>query len=374
MLIGIEASRANRLQKTGVEWYAYRMIQGMKQLPEANDHSWLLYSNDPLAMGLEKGPANWHETRLRWPPKYLWTQVRLTWEMYRHSPDVLFVPAHVLPRVSPRRSVVTIHDVGFHRYPQLYKPRQVHIHEITSKDIVKRAARILTVSNFSKQEIMDVYGAREDQIFVTHLGVDHTMYRPMQMDVTETILQRLRISTPFVLFIGRLEAKKNIAGLIEGFVRYKSENGLGDPLALVLAGPRGMGFDEAMKPVQAAGLQDSVHELGYISEEEKVGLLSRASALIHPAWYEGFGLTPLEAMACGCPVICARTSSLPEVVGEENAIWFDPNNIDQLAQSMKYLMGDPATQQRLREQGLAYAQRFTWEKTTKQTFDVLTKW
>ena len=169
MRIGIEASRANRSEKTGVEWYAHHLVQTLKTLPEAEDHSWLLYGNTPLAHGLERGPSNWHEVRLAWPPTYLWTQLRLSYEMWRHPPEVLFVPAHVLPRVIPRHTVVTVHDVGFARRPDLYPgfnrvpsmktsaPR--HFFEWSMRDIVKRASRILTVSEFSKAELVELYAA-----------------------------------------------------------------------------------------------------------------------------------------------------------------------------------------------------------------------
>jgi hypothetical protein len=112
MIIGIDASRANRPKKTGVEWYSYHLIQHLKRLSGAANHSWLLYGNTPLTHGLEIGPPAWHEIALTWAPKYLWTQIRLSYEMWRRPPDVLYVSSHVLPRIIPRRSVVVIHAVG----------------------------------------------------------------------------------------------------------------------------------------------------------------------------------------------------------------------------------------------------------------------
>jgi glycosyltransferase involved in cell wall biosynthesis len=278
MVIGIEASRANRVNKTGVEWYAYHLIQYLKALPEADAHSWLLYSNTPLMMGLERGPKNWHEVRLDWPPKYLWTQVRLSWEMVRQPPEALFVPAHVLPRHAPKRSVVTVHDVGFRRFPEAYKPIQRWYHEYTTKHIVASGARILTVSQFCKQEIMELYGAKEEQILVTPLALDHARFRVLDRTLTEPVLDKFRLHEPYVAFVGRLERKKNVAFLVEAFVRYKAQRGLGDPLQLVLVGQPGAGYDELLRVIEASGSKEDIRVLGYVAEEEKAAILNRASA------------------------------------------------------------------------------------------------
>ncbi|HEU0050854.1 MAG TPA: glycosyltransferase family 1 protein [Patescibacteria group bacterium] len=374
MLIGIEASRANRLQKTGVEWYAYHLIQQLKSLPEAHKHSWLLYSNDSLSQGLEKGPTNWHERRLSWPPKYLWTQIRLSLEMGLRSPEVLFVPAHVLPRISPARSVVTVHDVGFHRFPQLYKPRQVAYHEWSTKDIFRRAARILTVSAFSKQEMVEFYKVDPDRIFVTHLGIDHERLVRLTEQEARKRIDAWNIPGPFFIAIGRLEHKKNITTLIEAFHLLKRHRGKGDETSLVLVGQPGAGFEEIQTRASKADIRSFVRMIGYASEEQKIALLSQAAALVHPSWYEGFGIPPLEAMACGCPVISSRASSLPEVIGIENALWFDPGDPETLAAHMDHVLRDHSTRADLAKRGSHFVRRYTWEETARQTLRHLTVW
>lgn len=374
MLIGIEASRANRLQKTGVEWYAYHLIQSLKALPEAQKHSWMLYANDPLSMGLEKGPSNWHERRLSWPPKYLWTQARLTLEMMMRPPQVLFVPAHVLPRAIPKHSVVTIHDVGFHRYPELYKPRQVAYHEWSTKDILRRASRILTVSAYSKQELVDFYGADPSKIFVTHLGLDFSRLGPIEDAKADAILSAWKIPQPFFLAVGRLERKKNIATLIAAFEKLKHQRGKGDETHLVLVGQPGAGYDEIEALANKPAVRKFIKIVGYVSEEEKRALLTKALALVHPSWYEGFGLPPLEAMACGAPVISSLGGSLPEIVGMNHALWFSPGDPDTLADHMNHLLEDKSTRADLIKRGAEWVKQYTWENTAKKTLDLLTKW
>jgi len=374
MLIGIEASRANRLQKTGVEWYAYRLIQAMKQDPMQDPHAWIMYSNDALSMGLERLPINWHERRLSWPPKYLWTQLRLSLEMLQKPPEVLFVPAHVLPRFTPKRSVVTVHDVCFHKYPELYKPRQVAYHEWSTADIVKSGAKIITVSEFCKREIMEGYHVPAERITVTPLGVDHATYKPASPEVIDAMQARLQIPEPYLLFVGRLETKKNILVLIEAFKRHKQSRGVGDPLRLVLAGLPGEGFDAIGKAIADSGCAEFVHITGYISEADKVALLSGALAYVQPSFYEGFGLPPLEAMACGAPVISSNAASLPEVVGEGNALFFDPLDVEALRVHLENVLDHAETRSSLRSAGLAWAPRFRWDKTARQTLQILTTW
>jgi glycosyltransferase involved in cell wall biosynthesis len=374
MLIGIEASRANRLQKTGVEWYAYRLIQALKEDALANPHTWMLYTNNPLSLGLERLPANWFERRLNWPPKYLWTQIRLSLEMLRKPPEVLFVPAHVLPRFAPKRSVVTVHDVGFHVHPELYKPRQVSYHEWSTRDIVKSGAKIITVSEFCKREIMEGYDVSADRITVTSLGVDHSTYKPASREAIGAMQNRLKLPEPYLLFIGRLEAKKNILVLIEAFKRHKASRGVGDPLNLVLAGLPGERFDLIAKAITESGYADAIHVTGYISEADKVALLSGALAYVQPSFYEGFGLPPLEAMACGSPVISSDAASLPEVVGEGNALFFDPQDPEALRAHIETLLDKQEERERLRVAGLAWAPRFRWEKTARETLQTLVSW
>ncbi len=376
MIIGVDASRANRPKKTGVEWYSYQIIQYLKRLPEAGRHSWLLYGNTPLTHGLEQGPAAWHEVSLHWWPKYLWTQLRLSWEMWRRPPEVLYVAAHVLPRIIPRRTVVVIHDVGFHRLPHLYKPIQRWYHEWSTRDILKRASKIITVSEFSKAELVDAYQANPAHIEVIHLGMDHDRYVRQEEFVALQILERFQLTTPFFLCIGRIEYKKNISVVIRAFEAFMAGEHHGDEdFQLVLAGQPGVGYQEIEALVAESPVRERIRLLGYITEEEKIALLSTAAALIHPSWYEGFGIPIVEAMACLCPVICSRLEALLEIGGESHARWFDPNSARELAEQMEDLArADVEPEEvRLREAAI-WSRQYTWERAAERTLEALTTW
>lgn len=372
MDIGIEASRANRPVKTGVEWYAYHLIQAIKELPEAQSSTWKLYANEALRDGLEVLPPNWQEVRLPWPPRYLWTQGRLSLEMLQRPPKTLFVPAHVLPRVIPRKTVVTVHDVGFYRYPKFYKPIQNVYHRWSTRDIVKRASAIITVSEYSRQELLHFCKVDPEKVHVTHLGLNEKAYRKLPAEEAQVSLKRFRMTSPFFLYVGRLEAKKNVLLLIEAFHRYKTDHGLGDPYQLVLAGAAGAHYDDIAEAIARSSVRDQIHVTGYLTETEKRGFLSLATALVHPSWYEGFGFTPLEAMSASCPVLCSRAGSLPEIVGLENALWFDPFDAESLTNALTKIVQDDELCATLRARGREWVYRYSWKKTAQETLQILT--
>lgn len=374
MLIGIDASRADALEKTGVEWYAWHVIQALKGAAGQEAHSWLVYSPHSVSSELGEMPANWHERSLHWPLKRLWTQIRLSIEQWKHKPDVLFVPAHVLPQVFPRRSVVTIHDVGAFRLPQLYSASERFWQKYATKRMLRQAGRVLTVSEYSKQEIVQYCKVDPDRIVVIYPGVDHLGNADISSTERQQVIDRYRISGSYFLYVGSLNTKKNIQNLVEGFRRYKEDRGLGDPVSLVLAGAPGEGYGAIQSAIEKTKLGSMIIQTGYISEADKRVLMAGAIALVHPSWYEGFGFTPLEAMSLGCPVICSRVGSLPEVVGVENALWFDPADPEGIEDCLNQIVRDEAFRSGLRAQGRAWVARYTWKQTAEQILEALTSW
>ena len=147
---------------------------------------------------------------------------------------------------------------------------------------------------------------------------------------------------------------------------------MGDPYRLVLAGVPGAQYDQIAEKIARSPVRDQIYLTGYVNETEKIALLSTATALIHPAWYEGFGFTPLEAMCASCPVLCSRVGSLPEVVGVDNAVWFDPSNAEDLTNKMTKIVQDEELRKMLRERGREWVYRYTWQKTAAETLKLLT--
>jgi glycosyltransferase involved in cell wall biosynthesis len=289
----------------------------------------------------------------------------LSFEMSQRPPELLFIPAHTLPRILPKKTVVTVHDVAFRRHPELYPAHQVAWHEITTRDIAQSNAHILTVSAFCKQELQELYRIHEDRITVTPLGVD-TSYVPTPMPEQERIRATHGLgSAPFFLYVGRLEKKKNIQRLVKAFLSLAEQES--DTLC-VLVGDPGFGWNETRALIDRHPQGYRVRVLGYISEGEKRALLSAAQAYVQPSLYEGFGLPVLEAMACGAAVVSSSAGSLREVGAGGGALFVDPYSADSIAAGMAAVQRLSAVDRaHLAARGAAHAAQFTWHETAKKT-------
>lgn len=364
-LIGIDASRANRRERTGVEWYAYHLIQRLKDvIPDGFRVA--LYSEEPLRDGLERLPSRWESRVLGWPPRRLWTQGRLSWEMLVHPPDLLFVPAHVIPTVTPKRTLTTLHDVAFMTLPGAYRPAGKAYLELMYRHAVRRA-RILTVSAFSKGEIVRVFGADPSRVDVTPLGYDEERFGPANEDDIAARLAKLGIRRPYFLFVGRLEAKKNLRGILAAFRSYKASRP-GDSASLVLVGKPGYGYDAEMRTM--GDERGSVIEKGYVAADDMRFLYAGATALVFPSRYEGFGIPLLEAFACRTPVIASDRTSLPEIAGEA-ALYVNPDDHDGIAAAMARLADDATLRADLVAKGATRLAGFSWRTTAERTWNVL---
>lgn len=397
MLIGIDASRANAEHRTGTEWYSFFLIKHLARIigPE---HRVFLYIREPIREDLAEGlPKHFQPRYLAWPPKFLWTQLRLSLEMFFHKPDLLFVPAHTMPLVHPKHTVVTLHDIGFERMAQLYDFQPIAHEKVLSKILLsllvkfftlgrfsnneldyhkwatrfalKHAEHVLTVSDFSRQEIIDFYHIAPEKITRIYNSFDQSLFQPIRdQNRISRVLQKYHLQQPYVLFIGRLEQKKNLPKLIEAWAIFKKQSAF--PHKLVLVGMPGFQYDLIQAKIRSLGVQESVQETGYVAQEDLPVILSAADAYIFPSLYEGFGIPILEAFACRTPVVASRIASLPEIAGK-GAYYFNPLNAQDMAQALEKVLFSKDLQSQLQEAGKIELQRFSWEKTAQKTWDVL---
>ncbi|WKZ29516.1 MAG: glycosyltransferase family 1 protein [Patescibacteria group bacterium] len=369
-LIGIDASRANAHERTGTEWYSFELIQALKKI-QVPGLEFLLYSKKFLRDGLEQFPPGWDGKILYWRTQRFWNQFRLSWELMRHPVDLLFQPTHTLPLYTPKRVVTTLHDIGFERMPKLYRPAELRYHQYSAQLAVRRANRILTVSEFSRREIIERYKLPADRVVTTPLAVDTNRYRPdISDEEKDAVLSKYRLSRPFFIYTGRVEEKKNIVNLIHAFSIFKSARGVGDPVKLLLVGLPGFGIERVKKEIVARKLEGSVLLPGYVPEADMPALVAAARLLLLPSWYEGFGLPILQGQACGTPVIAARTASMPEVGGDA-ALYAHPDEPEDFARVMKSLMDEASEWDRRRALGFENAKRFSWDETARRTMNVL---
>lgn len=368
MKIGLDASRANKPNKTGVEWYSYHLIEELKKMDRTNHY--FLYTDKPLQGDLAKCPDNFKECVLAWPFSRFWTLGRLSLEMLagKYRPDILFVSAHTLPLFVPTKAVVTIHDIGFEHFPRLYPFADKLYHRFAIQIIKLLADKIITVSNYSKKDIVDFYKLDKQKVEVVYNGYDRNKYKVLKAD--KSLLNKYKIGSDFILFIGRLEEKKNTPRLIEAFGQFKKKNP-NDTHQLVLVGKPGFGFERVEANIKKYQLEKDVILTGWLGDNELPHLLNLAKAFVFPSLFEGFGIPVIEAMACGCPVLCSNTTSLPEAAGTA-ALMFDPTKNEEIVARLEQVLQNETVRESLREKGLRQAEHFSWTLCAEETLKILT--
>lgn len=302
----------------------------------------------------------------RVPSHHRLEQILLPWVVRRLNCDVFHSPDFIPPLHRRGNSVITIHDLAFLIYPQFVTKEAARYYGQIDH-AVRHADHIIAVSNSTKNDLVRMLGVPEDHITVIYEAADPRM-RPMPHDEALQRVQALyNVPDDFVLFVSTIEPRKNIGALLRAYRRLRDDYKLTP--ALVLAGSRGWLSDDVYDLVTRLDLTDSTHFLGRVESHDLPYLYNAARTLVHPAFYEGFGLTPLEAMACGTPVIVSNVSSLPEVVGDA-ALLIDPAQDEEITVALWRVLTDDALAASMREKGLQRAASFSWERAAHQTMAV----
>ncbi len=376
MLIGVNIQAALKEPKTGVEEYVYQLVKNLAMLEQSKKHRFVLYAPKTIN-SLWNLPKNFQIKKLNWPWP-MWTQVRLASQLIVKKPEILFIPVHVLPRFHPKNSVVTIHGLEYEYYPEMYPKKHLNYLRLSTKYSLKRARKIIAVSLNTKKDLINLYGADENKIEVVYHGVGDEA-APLRgategndAAISEKNARLLRAGraavcndkyVPYILFLGRLETKKNIRGLIKAFGLLKKKYKV--PHKLILSGPKGYGC-------QKLKTEGDIIEKGYVNNKEKWPLLSQADAFVLPSFYEGFGMPILEAQSVGCPVITSNISSMPEVAGE-GAAFVAPNSVENICHMLYKVISDKKLKENLINKGYQNVKRFSWQKCAKETLKVLTE-
>ncbi len=273
------------------------------------------------------------------------------------------VPPHV-----GGRTVVTVHDMVYKAYPETVRGRTKHMLDLGLVPSMKRADCIVTDSEFSKSEIIKYYPEFAEKIRVVPCGVDTGTFHKIYDDVEiSRVREKYKIGERYFLYLGTLEPRKNLVSLITAYAEYAKS--FDKPAQLVLAGAKGWLYDEIFAQVESLQLQKNVLFTQYIDSADMCALMSGALAFTFPSLYEGFGMPPLEAMACGTPVLVSDAASLPEVTGK-SAVIVDAKDTQSITRGLCALHEDEALRERLSQEGLARAQGFSWEHSASLLYDI----
>lgn len=430
MRIGIDGNEANVKQRVGSGQYAFELLkqfakisnysssesnanrtsrevtakniivskESSRQAPpeagQARTIKFLVYLKETPLPDLPKESENFKYKVFG--PKKLWTQfalpIRLTFGLPREAkalwgkkPDVFFSMAHYGPRFSKVPYVVTIHDLSYLHFPEMFKKNDLYQLTSWSKYSIKNAAHIIAVSQTTKEDIVKNYNIDPSKITVTYEGYDKDRFNPQSKSKGESVKRKYKIVGNYIIFVGTLQPRKNLERLLDAFkilvqssqstVNRKGETVNREPTTknfqLVIVGKKGWLYEPIFQRVKDLNLDDLVIFTDFVPDEDLPALIGGAEAYILPSLWEGFGIPVIEAQACGVPVVVSNTSSLPEIVGESGVL-VDPEDINSIAAGIKKAL-NPKTKSDLVKKGLTNIKRFSWVKCARVTLEVLEK-
>ena len=372
MNIGFDGQFFLKGDKTGIAWSADRIIQYMGNKEEIEKQIFcfgLGYNNQNRMQvykykecGCSIRMCNWfHDVIYR----TVWNFIPIPYSLFfGRSADVTVFFNFIVPPGVKGRTIAVVHDMAYRTCPETVRGKTRKILERAMEKSCKRADKIVTISEFSKKEILRYIAVEETKIEVVPWGVDTKVYHDRySADSIERIKSNYSISGEYILYLGTIEPRKNIERLIRAYsILNKRKPGV--PV-LVLAGKKGWYYDEIFNAVEELHLEDKVKFLGYVPEKEVPVLLCGAKMFVFPSLYEGFGLPPLEAMACGAPVVTSDAASLPEIA-KDAAVLVDPSSIESIANGMDMLITNDDLREKVVKAGLERAKKYRWEKSAER--------
>ena len=382
MRFGIDARTLMDVRYSGVSEYTYNLLKEMLRQDFANSFA-LFYNSGRDISGrlpvfrhphLEIHHTRYPNKLFNYGMQKIFKQPKIDRLM---RSDLFFMPhLNHIALSGPCPKVITVHDLSFLRYPRYFSWRKNVWHYLLHvKKLLSRFDMIVTISENSKQDIIELTGQREERIKVIYSGIGEEFRmidKHREGETFEKIRRKYRMPERFIFSLSTLEPRKNLAGLIRAYEELRREAPESGEYKLVIGGERGWKYREIIKTWQTSKFRDDIIMAGYIEPADKAYVYNLAEVFVYPSFYEGFGFPPLEAMACGCPVITSTASSLPEVV-QNSGLLVDPNNISEIAAAIGSLISDSGLRRELVLSGLKQAGKFNWPQTVRQYLELFSK-
>lgn len=352
-------------ERGGIAVYSRNVVRSM--LPLAPDHTFVLFYSEPEHVGYFGQAPNIEERVLRTPDKWTWDQWAVPRQAKRDRCDVIFHTKFTIPLVSPCATAMVLHGSERFVFPQFsHRSDMLYFHTIYPL-FLRRASAILSVSENARKDVIRYMHLDPGKVHTVHLapsGYFHPVDDPATL---AEVRARYALPERFILNVGLIYPGKNIPNLLAALKRVREQ--VGD-LELVIAGTGKRMYRRDLEMIRGAGLENAVRMPGYITHDDLSAVYSLARAVVFPSYYESFPAIPLEANACGCPVVTSRTGGTPEAAGDA-ALYVDPSDVAGIADATLRAVTDEAVRADLIRKGFANAKRFSWEKTARESLAVL---
>lgn len=359
--------------KTGVGHYVYELASSLSELKADADFFLFYFSrNRSLNLPFLNNRARQHRITSQTIRLYglLWKYLQFpAIDRFLPKVDILHFPNFFIRPFKHGKCVLTIHDLSFIRYPQFTEPKNLKFLTKQVKMAVHRADKIIADSDFTRNEIIDVYDVTPSNVVTVYPGIRNVFREPVSPRAIESVRKNYNLEGRFILFVGTIEPRKNLLGLIEGFRIMRESSPHFRDVKLVICGMSGWLFETTLKRMEQPDVADGIVRTGYISDEDLPALYSAAEALALPSWYEGFGFPCVEAMACGVPVLCSKDSSMSEIT-KDASVLVDPARTESIAEGLIRILSDSESRKNLVTKGKLLAKNYLWERTAKETYEV----
>lgn len=367
MRIGVDA-RMYSTEFTGIGRYVYELVKQL--LKEDKKNEYVLFMNREVYDKFE--PPNKRIRKVLVNAKHysFAEQVKYCWILYRAKLDLMHFTHFNAPIFYRRPSIVTIHDLTLSFFPgkKMNSWFFRKAYNVVLKSVVRHAKKVIAVSKNTKTDLIEITKTSPSKIEVVYEGVGGEFGPQVDKEALAEVLQKYNITREFMLYTGVWRSHKNLVNLIKGFALLREDEGF-EP-QLVITGQEDPYYPEVKRTVKELDLEHDVIFPGLVPENELVALYQAAKLYVFPSLYEGFGLPPLEAMRCGTPVAAAKSSCIPEICGEDNALFFDPYDPEDIANTMRRIWLDEGLQEEMRERGLSHSRKFSWEKMAEKTMEL----